>query len=105
MRRVWPFLVRLPRLLLIGVVRAYQLLLSPHLGRTCRFHPTCSNYAIQALREYGVLKGIVLTVHRLFRCHPWGGHGYDPPRWFGDRENALEASPSTSSRDQAQSDS
>jgi putative component of membrane protein insertase Oxa1/YidC/SpoIIIJ protein YidD len=52
-----------------------------------------------------MLKGIVLTVHRLFRCHPWGGHGYDPPRWFGDRENALEASPSTSPRDQAQSDS
>jgi putative membrane protein insertion efficiency factor len=90
MRRVWPFLVRLPRLLLIGVVRAYQLLLSPHLGRTCRFHPTCSNYAIQALREYGVLKGIVLTVHRLFRCHPWGGHGYDPPRWFGEERSAVE---------------
>ena len=90
MRRVWPFLVRLPRLLLIGVVRAYQLLLSPHLGRTCRFHPTCSNYAIQALREYGVLKGIVLTVHRLFRCHPWGGHGYDPPRGFGEERSAVE---------------
>ncbi|PSQ79326.1 MAG: membrane protein insertion efficiency factor YidD [Bacteroidetes bacterium QS_1_63_11] len=105
MRRALSFLIRLPRLLLVGLVRAYQLLLSPHLGRTCRFHPTCSNYAIQAVREYGVLKGLVLTVHRLFRCHPWGGHGYDPPRWFGDEEETSDASSSTFSPDQARPDS
>ena len=92
MQRVLFVLARLPRLLLIGLVRAYQLLLSPHLGRTCRFHPTCSSYSIQALREYGVLKGLVLTIYRLGRCHPWGGHGYDPPRWFG--EEAASASQS-----------
>ncbi|MFB6232618.1 MAG: membrane protein insertion efficiency factor YidD [Salinibacter sp.] len=86
MGRVWSVLVRLPRLLLIGLVRAYQLLLSPHLGRTCRFQPTCSNYAIQAIQEYGVWKGLVLSAYRLLRCHPWGGHGYDPPRWFGEDE-------------------
>jgi len=88
MRSVWTFLIRLPRLLLIGVVRAYQLLLSPHLGRTCRFHPTCSEYAVEALRTYGVVRGLVLTVYRLARCHPWGGHGYDPPRWFGEADPA-----------------
>ena len=92
MRRVLSFLIRVPRLLLIGVVRAYRLLLSPHLGRTCRFHPTCSTYAIRAFRKYGALKGLVLTVYRLGRCHPWGGHGYDPPRWFGDEEKALNTS-------------
>jgi putative membrane protein insertion efficiency factor len=92
MQRVLSILARLPRLPLIGLVRAYQLLLSPHLGRTCRFHPTCSSYSIQALREYGVLKGLVLTIYRLGRCHPWGGHGYDPPRWFGEEA----ASPSQS---------
>jgi putative membrane protein insertion efficiency factor len=88
MRRVLSTLARLPRLLFIGLVRAYQLILSPHLGGTCRYQPTCSNYAIQAFREYGVLKGLVLSVHRLFRCHPWGGHGYDPPRWYGEERAA-----------------
>ena len=90
MRRVFSLLARLPRLLLIGLVRLYQLVLSPHLGRTCRFHPTCSTYAIQAFREYGAAKGFVLTIHRLFRCHPWGGHGYDPPRWFGEEPPAAD---------------
>lgn len=84
MRRVIFVLGRLPRYLFIGLVRAYQLLLSPHMPRTCRYHPTCSTYALQAFRQYGVLKGLVLTVYRLLRCHPWGGHGYDPPQWFGE---------------------
>jgi putative membrane protein insertion efficiency factor len=88
MSRILTFAVRLPRRLLIGVVRAYQLLLSPHLGRTCRFHPTCSEYAVEALRTYGVFRGLVLIVYRLGRCHPWGGHGYDPPRWFGEPVSA-----------------
>ena len=95
MRRVLSALARLPRLLFIGLVRAYQLLLSPHLGRTCRFHPSCSNYAIQAFREYGVLKGLVLSVHRLLRCHPWGGQGYDPPRWYGEERSAADDRPRT----------
>lgn len=84
MRRFLSFLFRIPRLLLIGLVRAYQLLLSPHLGSACRFQPTCSEYAVQAFREYGAIRGLILTVYRLGRCHPWGGHGYDPPRWFGE---------------------
>ena len=92
MSRVLSLLVRLPRLLLIGLVRVYQYTISPHLGRTCRFHPTCSSYAIEAFRKYGALKGLVLTIYRLGRCHPWGGHGYDPPRWFGENASAESES-------------
>lgn len=84
-------LFRLPRLLLIGLVRFYQLALSPHLPASCRYTPTCSQYAVQALREYGALKGTVLAVHRVLRCNPWGGHGYDPPRWY--TEPAPSADP------------
>ena len=75
-------LKQVPRRLLIGLVRVYQLILSPHLPATCRYTPTCSKYAIQALREYGAVKGTILAVWRVLRCNPWGGHGYDPPRWF-----------------------
>lgn len=90
MRRVLSLLARLPRLVLIGLVRTYQYTISPYLGRTCRFHPTCSTYAIQALRRYGALKGLVLITYRLARCHPWGGHGFDPPRWFGEEMPAEQ---------------
>ena len=96
MSRVLSLLVRLPRLLLIGLVRVYQYTISPHLGRTCRFHPTCSSYAIEAFRKYGALKGLVLTIYRLGRCHPWGGHGYDPPRWFGETPPSSTTSRSDS---------
>ncbi len=84
MRRLLHVLFRLPRLLLVGIVRTYQLLLSPHMPKTCRYHPTCSEYAIQAFRTYGAIRGLLLTLYRLGRCHPWGGYGYDPPRWFGE---------------------
>ena len=62
----------------IGVVRAYQVLISPWLGRPCRHSPSCSAYAIEALRRFGVLQGGWLTARRLARCHPWGTSGYDP---------------------------
>lgn len=75
---------RLPRLLLIGLVRGYQLIVSPHMPSTCRYRPTCSRYSVEALRKYGAVKGLILTIHRIGRCHPWGGSGYDPPRWFGE---------------------
>ncbi|WP_022835484.1 membrane protein insertion efficiency factor YidD [Salisaeta longa] len=77
-------LARLPRLLLIGLVKGYQQIVSPLFPSTCRFHPTCSAYAVQAFRTYGAAKGLVLTLYRIARCHPWGGHGYDPPRWFNE---------------------
>lgn len=73
-----------PRYLLVALVRGYQLIVSPHLPRSCRYTPTCSQYARQALREYGAVKGTILMVHRLLRCAPWGGHGHDPPRWYGE---------------------
>lgn len=60
------------------LIRAYQLLLSPMLGASCRFTPTCSQYAMEAIRKYGALKGGWLAVKRIARCHPWGGHGHDP---------------------------
>lgn len=63
-------------------VRAYRLTLSPWVGRSCRYHPTCSEYALEALRTHGGLKGGWLTLRRIARCHPWGGSGIDnvPPR-------------------------
>jgi putative membrane protein insertion efficiency factor len=94
MRRALSFLIRLPRLLMIGLVRAYQLILSPHIGGACRFQPTCSEYAVEAFRQYGVVRGLILTVYRLGRCHPWGDHGHDPPRWFGEPAPAGESSAS-----------
>jgi len=70
---------------LIGLVRAYRVALSPWLGANCRFQPTCSQYAIEALETHGALRGTLLALRRLSRCHPWGGHGYDPvPGKTGD---------------------
>ncbi len=63
---------------LIAPVRFYQLVLSPLLPRTCRYHPSCSNYMIQALKKRGPVVGLWLGLRRIARCHPWGGHGYDP---------------------------
>lgn len=83
--RAGRWLWTLPRFLLIGVVRLYQLGISPWLGSSCRFTPTCSAYAVQSLHRYGAVRGTVLAVWRILRCHPWGGHGYDPPRWFGEK--------------------
>ena len=63
---------------LILLIRGYQLVISPLLGSNCRFMPTCSEYAIESLKAYGLIKGTFLTVKRIGKCHPWGGHGYDP---------------------------
>ena len=62
----------------IGLIRLYQLIISPLLGPKCRFTPSCSEYGIQAFKKYGLIKGGWLTIKRIARCHPWGGHGYDP---------------------------
>jgi uncharacterized protein len=59
-------------------IRAYRLILSPMVGHGCRFQPTCSAYGLEALDRHGAIKGSYLTVHRICRCHPWGGSGYDP---------------------------
>lgn len=65
-------------MVLIGLVRVYQGLLSPFLGGRCRYQPTCSVYAVEALRKHGALRGAWLAARRIGRCHPWGGSGYDP---------------------------
>lgn len=59
-------------------VRGYRLLLSPWIGHSCRFRPTCSAYALEALERHGALKGGGLALWRILRCNPWGGSGYDP---------------------------
>jgi len=64
--------------LLIGLVRFYQVAISPHLPSACRYTPTCSQYMIEAIREHGAIRGTWLGIKRLSRCHPWGGCGYDP---------------------------
>ncbi|WP_297697067.1 membrane protein insertion efficiency factor YidD [Phenylobacterium sp.] len=72
-----------------GALRAYKLTLSPLIGRQCRYLPTCSEYAAEALIGHGLWRGSGLAVRRLCRCHPWGGSGYDPvppPRRKAPRE-------------------
>lgn len=64
--------------LLILPIRFYQIAISPLTPAACRFTPTCSQYAIEALRRHGPFKGLWLAVKRILRCHPWGGSGYDP---------------------------
>ncbi len=62
---------------LIKLVRFYQIILSVFLGQHCRFHPTCSNYAIEALERHGALKGTILSSKRICKCHPWSAGGVD----------------------------
>jgi putative membrane protein insertion efficiency factor len=62
----------------IVLIKLYQLILSPWLGQKCRYTPTCSQYGIMAIKKYGPIKGLWLTIKRVSRCNPWGGHGYDP---------------------------
>ncbi|MEZ5046593.1 MAG: membrane protein insertion efficiency factor YidD [Chitinophagaceae bacterium] len=65
--------------ILIGLIKFYQLALSPFLGTNkCRYTPSCSEYAKEALLKHGILKGFWLGIKRISRCAPWGGHGYDP---------------------------
>jgi uncharacterized protein len=66
------------RWLVLGLIRGYQWLISPVLGQRCRFYPSCSHYACEALDRHGTGKGLVLAARRLARCHPWHPGGYDP---------------------------
>jgi len=62
----------------ITTIKVYQLIISPWMGPSCRYTPTCSQYGIEALKKYGPIKGLWLTAKRIIRCNPWGGHGHDP---------------------------
>jgi hypothetical protein len=72
-------LYRLPSDVLVGVVRLYQIFLSPIFGRACRYDPTCSHYFIGAVRKYGAVRGSLRGIWRICRCHPFHRGGYDPP--------------------------
>lgn len=73
---------------LLGFLWLYSRVVSPMLGQSCRYRPTCSEYAAEALREYGGIKGGWLALKRIGRCHPWGGSGYDPVPERRDRDAA-----------------
>lgn len=81
------------------LIRLYQLLVSPVVhflggpGSGCRFHPTCSEYAMQAVREHGAIRGLWLAFRRVLRCNPWGGQGYDPVPPAAKTTDALDKSP------------
>ena len=64
--------------LIVGLIHGYRYLVSPVLPSSCRYHPTCSAYALEAVSRYGALKGGWIALKRISRCHPWGGAGYDP---------------------------
>lgn len=70
--------IRIARALAVAPIVAYQRLISPALPRRCKYEPTCSRYAVEAIREYGILRGPVLAGWRLLRCNPWSLGGYDP---------------------------
>jgi putative membrane protein insertion efficiency factor len=72
----FPF--KLIGLMFIGVIRFYQLTISPILPASCRYTPTCSQYSLEAIKKYGPFKGGYLAFRRILRCNPWGGHGHDP---------------------------
>lgn len=77
--------------LLVWILRGYQLLLSPMLGPRCRFYPSCSNYAIEALRVHGAARGAWLAARRVGRCHPWNAGGLDPVPPKGTKESHSAA--------------
>ncbi|TXI35518.1 MAG: membrane protein insertion efficiency factor YidD [Niabella sp.] len=72
------WLLKILSLPFIFLIRFYQLVISPWLGPKCRYTPTCSQYALEAFKKYGILKGFWLSIKRISSCHPWGGSGYDP---------------------------
>jgi len=76
------FLIRWIRWLLISLliipIKIYQWIISPALPKTCRYYPSCSEYAIDALKIHGPIKGLIMGTKRILSCHPWGGHGHDP---------------------------
>ena len=83
--------------LLIGLLKAYRLFISPLYGQVCRYHPSCSAYALEAIRRHGSVRGSWLAVRRVLRCHPWAAGGYDPvpeagpaPRHAGARAASLD---------------
>ena len=65
-------------LLFVYLIKIYQYFISPLIGQNCRYLPTCSEYSIQSLKQHGIIKGALYSIKRISRCHPLGGHGFDP---------------------------
>ena len=86
------------RLLLIGLLKAYRAVISPIYGQVCRYHPSCSAYALEAVTVHGSLRGSWLAGRRLARCHPWAAGGYDPVPPAPSLPSATSASTSVPSR-------
>ena len=78
LKKIWFYFCKGLSAILIGLIKLYQITLSPLIGRQCRYQPTCSNYGLEAIRKYGPFKGGWLTLKRVLSCNPWGGSGYDP---------------------------
>jgi uncharacterized protein len=72
------FITQIPAKIMILLIRVYQYTLSPYLGQSCRYTPTCSAYGVEAIKKHGAIKGGYLAVKRIISCNPWGGSGYDP---------------------------
>jgi len=70
--------MNVPTYILISLIKCYKFLISPLLGQSCRYLPTCSEYSIEALKTYGFFKGLFLSIKRILSCHPWGQGGFDP---------------------------
>lgn len=77
-KNTYKVIIRFLTLPFILLIKIYQLIISPLFPSSCRYTPTCSHYTLEALKKYGLFKGGWLGVKRIFRCHPWGGNGYDP---------------------------
>ena len=85
--------------ILIGLIKVYRLFISPLFPPCCRFRPTCSKYALEAINRFGVLKGSWLSVKRISRCHPFHPGGYDPVPTLEEGKNTIDILPSTESMD------
>lgn len=77
MRRTALFLILIPRNVCVVILRVYRLVISPLYGDVCRYYPSCSAYALRAIQEYGVVRGVVMGTLRIARCHPWAAGGID----------------------------
>lgn len=85
------------RRVVIGLIRFYQVAMSPYMPPSCRYTPSCSSYAIEAVERFGALRGMGLFLRRFARCHPWGGEGYDPVPPLPDTPSrTVDSSPAAS---------
>ena len=78
MKSIWTWFKRAVSWFMIMLIRFYQMAISPYLRPSCRYTPSCSQFYIEAVKKHGPFRGSYLGIKRILRCHPWGGHGYDP---------------------------